>query len=351
MTGAAELTDVLIRLYETQGSGDVTNRSALIPSWPLTDLAAIVARTDLKSCKKKLRIKQLKRSSPRSNIMLNNPSVDYPDGLLPEIDCCGEEQITSSGVTADEVHLPSLPVESFRQLVLTLLEQLAGHQGNVRLKSNSFLDEALLTFSLQHLQRNDTCEEEQRRLLRLSMRSLVSLAQYHRSFSADEVVQQLIDVAASSESTLLIAEIAESLVRFLAAIHPIDDELLFHQWLNGLHNPTCLRLVAGALDSDVCREASWISLMGSIIITTSVRMGNVPCHHQPMYGRALSDPAQQMDQQSCSISSLFYFLLQMYRTGGERARRTALETMARAHPCWSVIPHQYLLQCVCCIKP
>lgn len=123
----------------------------------------------------------------------------------------------------------------------------------------------------------------------------------------------------------------ESLVRFLAAVHPIDDAIVFHQWLNSFHSPTCLRLIIETLTEDV----EWIPLIGTIIVNVSGRvMGSIQCHHHQVYGRSFTDSMDHVDRQSCSISSLFFILLQIYRVGNERSRIEALKTMAASHPCW-----------------
>jgi len=191
LTGAAELTDLLIRLYGLNTESDI-QMSISIPPWPLSDLKAIISRSDC--CKKKKRIRQLKRSSPRTNLI-----GDYIDG--PTSYSCHCDDGIALDELPEEASLPHLPAESFKSLILTLLEHLVSEQGDIKLKSSQHLDQSVLNFGLQHLLHHGS-EEEQRRLLRLVVRSMVSIVQHHRPLAADEIIQQLTDMASSSQSTL-----------------------------------------------------------------------------------------------------------------------------------------------------
>ena len=189
------MTDLLIRLYGLKPEFDI-QMSTTIPPWPLSDLKAIISRSDC--CKKKKRIRQLKRSSPRSNLIIH-PAGDYIDGS-PSYSCHCDDGIALDELP-EEASLPHLPAESFKSLILTLLEHLVSEQGDVKLKSSQHLDQSVLNFGLQHLLHHGS-EEEQRRLLRLVVRSMVSIVQHHRPLAADEIIQQLTDMASSANLTL-----------------------------------------------------------------------------------------------------------------------------------------------------
>ena len=141
----------------------------------------------------------------------------------------------------------------------------------------------------------------------------------------------------------MVAEVIECLVRFLAAINPIDGDVLLNQWLNSFHSPTCLRLLLGVVKagSTATRDLKWVSLIGTIVSNMTGRSkSKSSClfHHHHAFGRTLTDP-EHMDSQSCSISSLFYFLLQVYRVSpGQTEQSLALKAMIHARPCCCMPP-------------
>lgn len=123
----------------------------------------------------------------------------------------------------------------------------------------------------------------------------------------------------------------EGLFRFLASVHPSDDKVHFQQWLSSFHSQTGVRLVLSAFPENA--DAQWIPLVGTIILNVTGRARIIPCHHHHVYGHPLTDP-QHIDSQSCSISSMFFILLQAYSIGDEHVQKAALKSMTRAPPCW-----------------
>ena len=145
----------------------------------------------------------------------------------------------------------------------------------------------------------------------------------------------------------MVGEVVECLVRFLAAVNPIDGDVHFNQWLNSFHSQNCLQLLLGIVATasnghSTSKDLQWVSLIGTIVANMTGRTkSKSPClfhHHHHIFGRALTDP-ELMDRQSCSISSLFYFLLQIYRVSpGQVEQSLALKAMVRARPCCCMPP-------------
>ena len=223
-----ELAELLMKLCEMQSpEDDVPLQDPTIPSWPMSQLDVIIARSDLKSAKTKPpRSKELKRTSrlreikiltPAINPSSSNNFVDHSTLVnLSDEHCClsGEDQRENnqqplSIVKGNETTFPSLSVISFHQIVFSLLEQLVGHHGNVKLESTSkCLDQSAMSFALERLSKQlpkeDTnCQKKSEycsRLLRLVLRSMVSIVQHRRPLPADDVILQLIDVANTNQT-------------------------------------------------------------------------------------------------------------------------------------------------------
>lgn len=86
------------------------------------------------------------------------------------------------------------------------------------------------------------------------------------------------------------------------------------------------------------RNLSWIPLIGSIIANVSGRNKKTPCHHHHVFGQALANP-EQLGRESCSISSLFYFLLQVYHLGSDQVKKLALNAInCGGNPCCCLPP-------------
>jgi hypothetical protein len=215
-----------------------------------------------------------------------------------------------------------------------------------------------MTFALHRLQSGMPCEE-QRRLFRLILRCMVSIVQHHRPLQAEEVIQQLTETASASQSVFVVgkfvvfskinfkfvvkfsfvfsADVVEGLVRFLASAYPFDDDVVFHQWLNHFHSQTCMKLIIDLTQSE-SRDISWIPLIGTIIGNVSCRNSKTPFHHHHVFGQALINP-DQLGSESCSISSLFYILLQVYQTGNENVQKLVLKAIiSGGHPCCCLPP-------------
>ena len=113
----------------------------------------------------------------------------------------------------------------------------------------------------------------------------------------------------------------------------MDDENLFHQWLNRFHSRICLDLITDALESDRPVLSVWIPLIGTVLSNVSSGRNhrksiyNQYHHHHHAYGKALTDP-DQLDNQSCSIASLFYILLRIYQLGTVSVQQLVLEALA-----------------------
>ena len=134
------------------------------------------------------------------------------------------------------------------------------------------------------------------------------------------------------------ADVVEGLVRFLASSCPVDDDAVFHQWLNSFHSQTCLKLLPTLIQSESV-DLSWIPLIGSIIANVSGRSKKIPCHHHHVFGQALANPAQQLGRESCSISSLFYVLLRVYQLGNDQVKKLVLKAVnCGGHPCCCLPP-------------
>ncbi|XP_057369283.1 lysosomal-trafficking regulator-like [Daphnia carinata] len=337
LVGVADLADLLINLYgaQTEEEPPVIEDQTL---WPLTDLSTVVTRSDLKNVKKPRR-KQSRRGGRLDDIRITSLK-DCVDGVVKiqlSDRCCRPEDDDVEDVTAwnEKAELPCLAAKSFNHLALSLLEQLVGHHGDYRLKSSRCLDHRVMTFALQRLQPGMP-SEEQRRLFRLILRCMVSIVQHHRPLQAEEVIHLLIEIADASQPNVA-ADVIEGLVRFFASVHPIDDDVLFHQWLNNFHSQTCMKLVIDMVISD-SQDLSWLPLIGTIIGNVSCRNSKTPFHHHHVFGQALVDP-DQLGRESCSISSLFYILLQVYQIGNENARKLVLKAIVSGgHPCCCLPP-------------
>lgn len=201
LVGVADLTDLLINLYGVQTEDEPMVVDPPV-SWPMTNLATVVTRSDLKNVKKP-RQKQSKRNGRLNDLAKYSSSKDSVDGDVtiqqPVERCCrleedqGEEEVEEW----NQVELSPLSAQSFSYLALTLLEQLVGHHGDLRLKSSRCLDHRVMNFALQRL-RPGISSEELRRLFRLILRCMVSVIQHRRPLQTEEVIQQLIETAATS---------------------------------------------------------------------------------------------------------------------------------------------------------
>ena len=321
MTGVAELTDLLTSLYaiekdeeeEKEEEEDLPAGSS--QSWPLSQLDEFLNENNLKFKKTKI----LKRQNGTMDFRNSGYVAGSVTGRNPlNSRCCSlsaegnqPDDLSDPLDPADPVDpnlFPVLPLDRFRQLILTLLESVVSSHGDVRLKSGQFLDEQLLKFALDrfHPSRGGL---ELRHLLRLILRCMVSHIRFQRPLPADEIIQHVIDVAdlISSDNSAdydadpcIAADVIEGLVRFLAAIHPINDDVIFHQWLNSFHSQTCLRLVQWLLTTPL--EMEWLSLIGRILTNVTGDRGKLPCHHHRVYGRVLDDP-EHLNRQSCSVTS------------------------------------------------
>lgn len=186
LVGVAGLTQTLIHLYGigVDRSGDERSRSspkpdspALLvvvdsPSWPISELASIVSRSDLRPPKSPTN-KQIKRQT------------------APIEECC-----PSAAEDSSAAELPCLAVDSFRHLILSVLERIVGHHGDSLLPDKQRIDHSAMFFARQHLSPG-TNVQEQRRLLRLVLRAMVSFVQHGRSLPP-HVVDCLVDVALDS---------------------------------------------------------------------------------------------------------------------------------------------------------
>jgi len=288
-------------------------------SWPLSQLSEFLTENDLKF--KKANTKILKRQSRTMDFRNPGSIVANTGGCSQLYGCCCRLTGTGTGVSTgteenqlnnlsndppDPDPFPVLPLDCFRQLILTLLELVVASHGDVRLKSGQFLDEQILKFALDHFHPSRD-GLELRHLLRLILRCMVSHVRFQRSVPADEIIQHVIDVAdliSSGNSAdydadpCIAADVIEGLVRFLAAVYPIDDDAVFHQWLNSFHSQTCLRLVQWLLTTSL--EMEWLALIGRILTNVTGDRGKLPCHHHRVYGRALDDP-EHLNRQSCSV--------------------------------------------------
>lgn len=195
------MADILINLYgvQTEEEPSVIVAQTL---WPLTDLSTVVTRSDLKNVKKPRR-KQSKRSGRLDDIRMTSLK-DCVDGIVKiqlTESCCRPEDDDVEEVNEwnEKVELPCLSAKSFKHLALSLLEQLVGHHGDYRLKSSRCLDHRVMTFALHRLQPGMP-SEEQRRLFRLILRCMVSIVQHHRPLQAEDVIHQLIEIAAESQT-------------------------------------------------------------------------------------------------------------------------------------------------------
>ena len=228
LTGVMELVELLIRQFcemhvALPSSDDASlSPSNSIPSWPMSQLDVIIARSDLKSAKTKPpRAKELKRTNRLRDIKLSTPpnpsSPQFVDVVSVFMDehCCQseeereEEQQMSISSDQQTTTFPSLTEQSFHHLVFSLLEQLVGHHGNVQLESTSkCLDQSVMSFALEQLLTKRPLKEDAKsedeehcsRLLRLVLRSMVSIVQHHRPLPADDVIMQLVNVANSNQS-------------------------------------------------------------------------------------------------------------------------------------------------------
>merc|ERR1740128_509863 len=240
--------------------------AASIPSWPLSRLNCILNEDDFKLNKtnRQNRLNVDKRIS-----FQQQPEVNFEQ----QSEACCQLDDVADGLDAceNEVDFPVLPMNSLRQLILTLLEAVVTCHGDVRTKTGHYLDETLLKFArdLFHPSANGA---ELRLLLRLILRSMVSHIQFRRALAADEVIHHVIDVSdlvSSGNSAdydadpTIAADVLEGMVRFLAAVEPVDDDVIFHQWLNSFHSQTCLRLVLWLLTTPLKLE--WLSLIGRIL--------------------------------------------------------------------------------------
>ena len=230
LTGVMELVELLIRQFycEMQVAPTTVDTSSLpsnpIPSWPMSQLDVIIARSDLKSIKTKpSRVKELKRINRLRDIKITtSPSPSSPQfvdatSVLMDEQCCQsdeereEEQQTS--ISSDQQNqmmtFPGLTEQSFHHLVFSLLEQLVGHHGNVQLESTlKCLDQSVMSFALEQLllkrppkeEPNNEEKEHCSRLLRLVLRSMVSIVQHLRPLPTDDVIMQLVDVANMNQS-------------------------------------------------------------------------------------------------------------------------------------------------------
>ena len=313
MTGVAELTDLLTALYEMEGedSKEEEEEEEDLPagssrSWPLSQLVDILIESDLKSRKPQTKI--LRRQSRKTDFRNGGSMAVSTSEMNLQLDGCSCCQNNEDDPVdpADADSFPVLSLDGFRRLILTLLESLVASHGDARLKSGQFLDELILKFALDrfHPSRDGL---ELRHLLRLILRSMVSHVGFQRSLPADEIIQHVIDVAdliSSGNSAeydadpYIAADVIEGVVRFLAAIQPIDDDVVFHQWLNSFHSQTCLRLVQWLLTTPL--EMEWLALIGRILTNVTGHRGRLPCHHHRVYGRALDDP-EHLNRQSCSV--------------------------------------------------
>lgn len=98
-----------------------------------------------------------------------------------------------------------------------------------------------------------------------------------------------------------------------------------------------MKLIIGLAASE-SQHMSWLSLIGKIIGNVSCRTSKTPFHHHHVFGQALADP-DQLGRESCSISSLFYILLQVYQTGNENAQKLVLKAIdSGGHPCCCLPP-------------
>ena len=167
----------------------------------MSDLRNVVTRSDLKNMKKS-RQKNIKKSNRSNDILIGN-SKDCVDGeviIQQSEGCCRpEDKDDEIEYEWNQVDLPCLSATSFGHLTLTLIEQLVGYHGDVRLKSSRCLDHRVMSFALQQIQ-SVSCSEEQRRLFRLILRCMVSIVQHHRPLQAEEVIQQLIELASTGQA-------------------------------------------------------------------------------------------------------------------------------------------------------
>ena len=128
---------------------------------------------------------------------------------------------------------------------------------------------------------------------------------------------------------MVAAEVVEGLIRFLAAKPSPEDA--FHHWLNVFHSRTCLRLILWLLESTV--NVEWLPLIGKILTDVTTKSS----HHHRVYGQALTDP-ENLNCESCSISSLYLILLQVYRLGNHKVQQLTLKTLSSVRPCCCLPP-------------
>lgn len=217
-----DLVDLLIHLSQMEMmEEDEQNPSVVVDGksfWPMADLGTIVTRADLRNVKKPRTNKSSKRPGHRwtgtttTNRFSNPVTKDDLDGhyqLTPSssvtdlVQCCQQDDPEQqSNILIDQwnqVQLPALQSDTFDQLILSLLEQLVGHHGDVRYKSGgSYLDQRVMQFALQRLVQPSSQSEEQRRLFRLVLRSMVSIVQHRRLLQIDLVIPPLLDAALAS---------------------------------------------------------------------------------------------------------------------------------------------------------
>ena len=187
------MTELLINLYGVETTEEeepsVVDPPAL---WPISDLRTVVARSDLKNVKKQ---RPKRRAAARLDDVKFSPSTDCVDGQIQERCCRPEDEEEEESAV---VELPCLSAESFSHLSLSLLEQLVGFHGDFRLKSSRCLDHRVMNFALQRLRPDMSSSDEQRRIFRLVLRCMVSIVQHRRPLQAEEIIDQLIELASTS---------------------------------------------------------------------------------------------------------------------------------------------------------